>query len=68
MGRVVGGYELVTVPRSLMTPEGTFISGHNGKSDLVKEFMRCKVEVAPMLDLPSDDITCIVIDAMYVVQ
>ena len=46
----------MTVPRRL-------ISGHTGKSDLVKE-----VEVAPMLDLPSDDITIIVIDAVYVVN
>ena len=67
MSRVVGDYELMHVPGSLMTPDGTLISGHTGKSDLVKEVMRsCKV--ATMLDLPSDDITCIVIDAMYVVN
>ena len=59
----------MTVPRSLMTPDGTLISGDTWKSDLVKEVMRsCKVEVAPMLDLPSEDITCIAIDAMYVVN
>ena len=39
MKMVVGDYELMTVPRSLMTADGMLIPRHVGKSELVDEIM-----------------------------
>ena len=63
---VVGDYELMIVPRSLK-PDGTLLSGHVGKADLVKEVLK-KFCVTPVetLNLCPDDKMCVVIDAMYV--
>ena len=40
MKMVVGDYELMAVPRNLMTPDGKLKPGHMGKSELVDEIMR----------------------------
>ena len=66
---VVGDYELMAVPRSLMKPDGTLLSEHRGKSDLVTEILKqCGVTVTRTLNLSPDDNTCIVIDAMHTVN
>ena len=66
---VVGDYELMTVPRSLMKPDGTLLSGHVGKADLVKEVLKefC-VTPAETLNLCPDDTIVVVIDAMHIVN
>ena len=66
---VVGDYELMTVPRSLMKPDGTLLSGHIGKADLVKEVLKefC-VTPAETLNLCPDDTIFVVIDAMHIVN
>ena len=64
---VVGDYELMAVPRSLMTPDGELISGHTGKAELTKEVMnKCDVTFTEIVK--TDPQTCVVIDAMYVVN
>ena len=37
---VVGDYEVMAVPKNLMTADGVLHSGHVGKSDLVNVIMR----------------------------
>ena len=69
MKTVVGDYELMAVPRSLMTSDGVLHSGHVGKSDLVNVTMK-HYGVTPLssLNLPNDLTTCAIIDAMYIVN
>ena len=66
---VVGDYELMTVPRSLMKPDGTLLSGHVGKADLVKDVLKefC-VTPAETLNLCPDDTILVVIDTMHIVN
>ena len=45
------------------------ISGHTGKSDLAKEVIKqCGVVVSATLDLSPGTNTCVVIDAMHIVN
>ena len=64
---VVGDYELMTVPRSLMTGDGKLIPGHPGKSELLHELMR-ECEVLPTEAVRIEPQTQVVIDAMYAVN
>ena len=69
MKTVVGDYELMAVPRSLMTSDGVLHSGHMGKSDLVNVIMK-HFGVTPFgsLNLPNGAATSAIIDAMYLVN
>ena len=66
MKMVVGDYELMTVPRSLMTADGMLIPRHVGKSELVDEIMSECGSLYPEAQINQS--TVVVIDAMYVVN
>ena len=60
---VVGDYELMTVPRSLMTADGKLLPGHAGKAELIHETKReCGVIST---DNIQTDSAVHVIDAMH---
>ena len=62
----VGDYELMTVPRSLMTADEMLIPRHVGKSELVDEIMSECGSWFPVAQI--DQNTVVAIDAMYVVN
>ena len=63
---VVGDYELMGVPRSLMTPDGKLIPGHSDKAELVAKIIEeCGMVLIENLDV--GDQSCVVIDAMSLV-
>ena len=63
---VVGDYELMTVPRSLMTADGKLLPGHTGKAELIHE-TKSECGVGSTNNIQADSIVH-VIDAMYIVN